>query len=55
MTAGMELLHTGLGHPDLTLLVLTAILSFLAGTGTGAYATLKGKLSSPTDAESADG
>jgi hypothetical protein len=39
------LLHAGTGHPDLTLLVLTAILSFAAGTGAGAYAALKGKLS----------
>lgn len=38
------LLHTGAEHPDLTLLVLTAILSFAAGTGAGAYATLKGKV-----------
>lgn len=42
------LLHTGAGHPDLALLVLTAILSFAAGTGTGAYAALKGKLSNLT-------
>ena len=42
------LLHTGVGHPDLALLVLTAILSFAAGTGTGAYAALEGKLSKLT-------
>lgn len=42
---GLTLLHTGAGHPDLTLLVLTAILSFAAGTGTGTYAALKGRLS----------
>ena len=40
----MDPLHAGIGHPDLTLLVLTAILSFAAGIGTGAYATLKNKL-----------
>lgn len=40
------LLHAGTGHPDLTLLVLTAILSFAAGTGAGAYAALKGRLTS---------
>lgn len=40
----MDPLHTGVGHPDLTLLVLTAIVSFGAGLGTGAYATLKDKL-----------
>ena len=42
------LLHTGAGHPDLTLLVLTAVLSFAAGTGAGAYAALTGKLSNLT-------
>lgn len=42
------LLHTGVGHPDLTLLVLTAILSFAAGTGAGAYAALKGELTNRT-------
>lgn len=42
------LLHAGVGHPDLTLLVLTAILSFAAGAGTGAYAALKGKLTKLT-------
>ncbi|WP_157078415.1 hypothetical protein [Halalkalicoccus paucihalophilus] len=38
------LLHTGAEHPDLTLLVLTGILSFAAGTGLGAYAALRGKV-----------
>jgi hypothetical protein len=42
------LLHAGVGHPDLTLLVLTAVLSFAAGTGAGAYAALTGKLSGLT-------
>lgn len=42
------LLHTGIGHPDIALLVLTALLSFAAGTGAGAYAALKGKLSKLT-------
>lgn len=35
------LLHTGAQHPDLTLLVLTGIFSFAAGTGAGAYAMLR--------------
>lgn len=39
------LLHAGLGHPDLILLVLTGILSFAAGTGVGAYATLRSRSS----------
>lgn len=38
----ITLLHAGAQHPDLTLLVLTGILSFAAGTGVGAYATLRG-------------
>lgn len=42
----LTLLHTGAQHPDLTLLVLTGILSFAAGTGLGAYAALRGKLES---------
>lgn len=42
------LLHAGVGHTDLTLLVLTAIFSFAAGTGAGAYAALKGKLANLT-------
>lgn len=37
----LTLLHTGISHPDLTLLVLTGILLFVAGTGAGAYATLR--------------
>lgn len=40
------LLHAGAGHPDLTLLVLTGILSFAAGAGLGAYAALRGKVAS---------
>lgn len=40
----LTLLHAGVGHPDLTLLVLTGILSFAAGTGVGAYAALRGKV-----------
>ncbi|WP_162994042.1 hypothetical protein [Halalkalicoccus subterraneus] len=40
------LLHTGAEHPDLTLLVLTGILSFAAGTGLGVYAALRGKVAS---------
>lgn len=41
---GFTLLHTGAQHPDLTLLVLTGILSFAAGTGAGAYAMLRNKV-----------
>lgn len=48
------LLHAGTQHPDLTLLVLTAVLSFAAGTGAGAYAALTGKLSGLTGAEAAE-
>lgn len=43
------LLHTGVQHPDLTLLVLTGILSFAAGTGAGAYATLRNSGSEASD------
>ncbi len=37
----LTLLHTGIGHPDLTLLVLAAIGSFAVGTAAGVYATLR--------------
>ena len=30
-------LHTGVGHPDLTLIILTGILSFAAGLGLGSF------------------
>ncbi|XVH32056.1 hypothetical protein ACNS7O_02425 [Haloferacaceae archaeon DSL9] len=32
------LLHAGAGHPDVLWLGLTALVSFLAGSGIGAYA-----------------
>lgn len=48
------LLHAGTQHPDLTLLVLTGVVSFAAGTGAGAYAALTGKLSGLTETESAE-
>lgn len=44
------LLHTGTEHPDLIWIVAAAIVSFVAGTGLGAY-LLKPRLESDTDSE----
>ena len=35
------ILHAGAEHPNLAWIVIAAILSFIAGAGVGAYATLR--------------
>lgn len=47
------ILHTGIEHPNLLWIVLTAILTFTVGAGAGIY-FLRRKLGFTSDADAAD-
>jgi len=47
------ILHTGIEHPNLLWIVLTAILTFTVGAGTGIY-FLRRKLGFTSDPDAAD-
>lgn len=47
-------LHTGAEHPDLTLVVLSSLLTFLAGLGLGSYGDRIRALARTLTADSAE-